>query len=300
MTARISEKKYDLIFIGQVCYDEVNHYQGHNSVSIGGAAVYGAVAAAKAGKNVAALLMVAPEDKKEIEFLKDYGLDLFTIDSPETTRVQVIHKSSNMDDRTIVTQKFAGLFKESMIPELNAKCVHLAGCNDHEFTLDFIKMMKDRGYSISTDMQSFVRYNDPETGKISFRDYQSKQELIKYLDKVKLDILEAEILTGTNDLIKAGETIQQWGCPELLITCSDGVHVRTKDNVNFTRFSNCGVAGRTGRGDTTFGAYLARRIDYQPADALKFAAALVSIKMESPGPFRGTMEDVITRMNREN
>lgn len=293
----ISDKEYDVIFIGQVCYDEVIHFEGHNSISVGGAAVYGAVAAAKAGKKVAALLMLSPEDKKEIEFLKDFGLDLYTIDSPETTRVEVIHKSSNMEDRIIVTKKFAGLFEENMIPPLNAKSVHLAGCNDHEFTLDFIKSMKDRGYSISTDMQSFIRYNDPESGEIGFRDYDGKQELMKCLDKVKLDILEARILTGTDDLSKAASIVQQWGCPEMLITCSDGVLGKSKDTEYFAKFTNKGTAGRTGRGDTTFGAFLARRVDYGLADSVKFAAALVSIKMETPGPFTRSLGEVLARMD---
>jgi sugar/nucleoside kinase (ribokinase family) len=54
--------------------------------------------------------------------------------------------------------------------------------------------------------------------------------------------------------------------------------------------------GRTGRGDTTFGAYLARRLDHSIEESLRFAAAVVSIKMESPGPFRGSIEDVLARM----
>jgi len=32
------------------------------------------------------------------------------------------------------------------------------------------------------------------------------------------------------------------------------------------------------------------------AESLKFAAALVSIKMETPGPFQGTLADVLARM----
>jgi sugar/nucleoside kinase (ribokinase family) len=55
-------------------------------------------------------------------------------------------------------------------------------------------------------------------------------------------------------------------------------------------------SGRTGRGDTTFGAYLAWRSGHSVQEALDFAAALVSIKMESIGPFKGTLEDVIMRM----
>jgi sugar/nucleoside kinase (ribokinase family) len=43
-------------------------------------------------------------------------------------------------------------------------------------------------------------------------------------------------------------------------------------------------------------AYLARRMDRDAPEALKFAAALVSIKMETPGPFVGTLDDVLARM----
>ena len=33
--------------------------------------------------------------------------------------------------------------------------------------------------------------------------------------------------------------------------------------------------------------------------ALQFAAALVSLKLETPGPFRGTMQDVLAKMTAQ-
>jgi sugar/nucleoside kinase (ribokinase family) len=42
---------------------------------------------------------------------------------------------------------------------------------------------------------------------------------------------------------------------------------------------------------------MTRRLTHGPAESLKFAAALVSIKMETPGPFAGTLEDVLARMD---
>jgi sugar/nucleoside kinase (ribokinase family) len=81
-----------------------------------------------------------------------------------------------------------------------------------------------------------------------------------------------------------------------MITRSDGVLVRSERKNYFARFTNKRSAGRTGRGDTTFGAYLARRLDYPVEESLKFAASLASIKMETPGPFSGTFESVIKRM----
>lgn len=54
------------------------------------------------------------------------------------------------------------------------------------------------------------------------------------------------------------------------------------------------LSGRTGRGDTTFGAYLAKRMmGVSIPDALLFATAAVSLKMESPGPLQGPEQAVL-------
>jgi hypothetical protein len=38
-------------------------------------------------------------------------------------------------------------------------------------------------------------------------------------------------------------------------------------------------------------------MDHTVQESLAFAVALASIKMESPGPFRGLLEDVLARMS---
>ena len=52
------------------------------------------------------------------------------------------------------------------------------------------------------------------------------------------------------------------------------------------------LSGRTGRGDTTFAGYINERLTCDIPTSLRFATALVSLKMETPGPFRGTRQDV--------
>ena len=81
-----------------------------------------------------------------------------------------------------------------------------------------------------------------------------------------------------------------------MITRADGVLARVNGRTFWKPFSNRSVVGRTGRGDTTFAAYLAYRLDHEVTESLKFAAALVSIKMETPGPFGGTLAEVLARM----
>jgi sugar/nucleoside kinase (ribokinase family) len=149
-------------------------------------------------------------------------------------------------------------------------------------------------------MQSFVRQITPVTHEIKFGDVANKQEIVRRMDKVKLDVVEARILTGTDDLEAAARIVEGWGCPEIVITHSQGVLARVAGKTYYEKFSNKSVVGRTGRGDTTFAAYLAWRLDHDAGESLKFAAALVSIKMETPGPFRGTLEDVARRLKEKH
>jgi sugar/nucleoside kinase (ribokinase family) len=52
------------------------------------------------------------------------------------------------------------------------------------------------------------------------------------------------------------------------------------------------LSGRTGRGDTTFAGYINERLTCDIPTALRTATALVSLKMETPGPFQGSRQDV--------
>ena len=52
------------------------------------------------------------------------------------------------------------------------------------------------------------------------------------------------------------------------------------------------LSGRTGRGDTTFACYITERQRADIQSALLYCTALVSLKMETPGPFQGSREDV--------
>jgi sugar/nucleoside kinase (ribokinase family) len=218
------------------------------------------------------------------------------IPAPTTTYVKVIHPSADVDNRQIVRVRSAGFFQPDDMPLLRAGVVHLAGISDDEFGLSFIHSLKARGLSLSADMQGFVRQADPESGEIRFRDAADKCEIVSLLDFVKLDVVEAEILTGTRDLEQAARQFAAWGAREVVITRADGVLALVDGVPYFSPFSNRSIVGRTGRGDTTFGAYLAWRPEHSVQEALDFAAALVSIKMESIGPFKGTLEDVLARM----
>jgi sugar/nucleoside kinase (ribokinase family) len=214
--------------------------------------------------------------------------------------MKVVHPSADVDRRELYQLADAGVFAPADVPPMAARQVHLAGITDREFDLDLLRALRRRGHRLSVDMQSFVRQVQAGTGEIAFRDVPAKAEIVREVDLVKLDAVEARLLTGTDDLELAARTVEGWGCAEVLITRADGVLARVGGATLWERFTNRSVVGRTGRGDTTFAGYLARRLDHDAAESLRFAAALVSIKMETLGPFQGTLDDVLTRMARRS
>ena len=293
-------KKYDITFVGHMCYDEIIPFGGKPVVAPGSAVLCGAMVAARVGRKVAAVVKMSRQDEKILQPMKDVGVDTYLIPSAETTYSRVLHESENVDERKLTIVKTAGLIAIADVPKLNSTCVHLAGISDTEFDLALMKGLKSRGYSLSADMQSFVRQVTPVTHEIQFSDVENKKDIAGMMDKLKLDVVEARILTGTENLEKAAIIVESWGCPEILITRSQGVLARVNGETYYEKFSNNSMAGRTGRGDTTFAAYLSWRLDHGVAESLKFAAALVSIKMETPGPFKGTLENVAKRLKEKH
>ena len=288
-------KTYDITFVGHMCYDEITPFGGEPHVAPGSAVLCGAMVAARVGERVAAVVKMAPKDEEILQPMKDVGVDTYLIPSAETTYSRVIHESENVDERRLILARSAGLIDIADVPPLQTRCAHLAGISDTEFDMPLMTGLKSRGYSLSVDMQSFVRHVTPSR-EIEFSDVADKREIVAMMDKVKLDVVEARILTGTEDLEKAAIIVESWGCPEIVITHSPGVLARVDGKTFYEKFSNKSMVGRTGRGDTTFAAYLSYRLDHDPLESLKFAAALVSIKMETPGPFQGTMEEVARRL----
>jgi sugar/nucleoside kinase (ribokinase family) len=288
--------KHDIVFIGHMCLDRIYPYGKEAQVAPGSAVLCGAMAAARVGGRVAVVTRMHPNDSAYMDPMREAGVECYLAPSPATTEMVVTHPSPDVDLREMRQTKNAGFMRTDELPEIDARFVHLAGITDREFDMEFMRELNRRGHSVSVDMQSFVRQVDEKTRVIKFVDVQRKNEIVALMDRVKLDVVEAEILTGERDLTKAARIVSSWGCPEVVITRAEGVHARLNGEDYYEAFTNKSIVGRTGRGDTTFAGYMVRRLDHGPAESLKFAAALVSIKMETPGPFKGTLADVLARM----
>jgi sugar/nucleoside kinase (ribokinase family) len=279
-----------------MCFDEIVPFRGPKRIAPGSAVLCGALAASRSGKKVAVIAKLAEKDRHILRALEDERVDVMIIPAKETTYSRVTYFSEDHDVRQIVLEKSAGLITIDQVPKVETRRLHLAGISNEEFDLALVRQLKSRGYPLSVDMQSFVRHVDPVTREIAFKDVPEKHEILKLADMVKLDMVEAQALTGLDRLEEAARVLESWGAHEMVITQNPGIWAWAAGRGWSEKFTNKSDIGRTGRGDTAFAAYLAYRLDHGIPTSLKFAAALVSIKMETPGPFQGTLADVLTRM----
>ena len=140
---------------------------------------------------------------------------------------------------------------------------------------------------------------------MKFFDWTNKKRYLPMVSYFKTDAAEVEILTGLADRDAAARALAEIGrrpdgaAPEIMVTHNTEVIVLAGGKIYRAPFTPSNLSGRTGRGDTTFSAYLTHRLNHGPEESLRFAAALCSIKMEKPGPFSGTMDEVRSRMERD-
>jgi len=289
-------KRYDIVFMGHLGTATVFPFEGNPFVERGGPAFFGPLAASCLEKRIAAVTRIANSETQLLEPLKTAGIDLY-VKPVETVQYRVVFPTVNIDERQAFLIRGSGHFCIDDLPPIEPCLIHLGGLSIHEFSLEFMRELKERGFRLSVDMCSFVNNVDEETQLIYLADVPEKKEILSMVDFVKVDVMEAKALTSTDILDDQADMLEDWGSSETVITCSEGALARNKKKTVFAKFSNRSAQGRMGRGDTFSGAYLARRLDHSVEDSLRFAAALTSIKMESIGPFAGSIEDVIERMS---
>jgi sugar/nucleoside kinase (ribokinase family) len=288
---------YDIVFIGQLGIGTIVPFRGSPFTEWGGPALFASIAASCLGKRIATVTRISESDECRLEPLRRAGIDVFLLPG-EIGQYRVVFPTANLDQRQCFIGKNGGDFLISDIPPFEPCLVHLCCMSGPGLQLELLRALKGRGFSLSVDMQSFVLQAHDETGLLHFTDVPDKKEILAMADFVKLDAMEAQTLTGAELLQDQADVLEGWGSSETVITSSEGVQARSKGKTTFVKFTNKITRGRMGRGDTLMGSYLARRLDHSVEDALRFAAAVTSIKMESTGPFSGSLDDVFVRMKK--
>ena len=282
---------FDTMIIGQISLDHNIDYDGREEYIAGGAVTFSGYAAAAIGHSVA---VVPKGDASRLDPYKVFAESkvekIFPVASKTCTMMQNTYYTATRERRDCINAEMIEPYRPEDLPDAEAKVYHLGGLVYGDIPNDMITACAARG-DTAVDVQCLLRRRY-EDGSLALEDWPDKLTYLPYVRYLKTDAAEAEVMTGTEDREKAAFMLCEWGAKEVMITHNTEVIVCDGKKIYRSPLKPRGLAGRTGRGDTTFATYLTERLTKDIPEALEFAAALVSYKMETPGPFKGTREDI--------
>lgn len=285
-------KKYESVIIGHITKDfNIDHED--NTVEIcGGAVLFSSASAFASGHKVAAVTKV---NKNDLDRISEFNLpkeDIYVNECENSSTMRNKYFTADKERRDSTCLSVGTPFSLEDIPDdIEGEIYHFAGLVYGDFPDSMIKKCSEKG-AVAVDVQACLRHVDRESGKMYFEDWAEKKEMLPYITFLKTDAAEAEILTGTSDRAEAAKILHSWGAKEILITHNSEVLVFDGENIYTCPIKARNLSGRTGRGDTTFAAYITERLKNDIPSSLLYATATVSLKMETPGKFCGSRADV--------
>lgn len=285
-------KTYDLAVIGHVSLDYNIDCRDLLTVQVGGAVVYSSAAAHALGRSVVALTKLAPADEDRLSVFTLPREDIVCLPSSRSTSIENKYFTEDKEKRRCVCLSQGDPFTPADIPgDISAGIWQLGGLINGDFAEGLTDELARRG-DLAVDVQGYLRHSGGEGKEMFFENWADRKRVLPSVRYLKTDAAEAEILTGLSDRRDAAKALFDLGASEILITHNTEVLAYDGKEFFTCPIKARNLSGRTGRGDTTFAAYLAERIYGDIPSALLIATATVSYKMEKTGPFDKTRADV--------
>ena len=242
-------------------------------------------------RNYKLITALAPSEYKAVEDLRAKGIQVEVLPSRKTVYFENIY-GENQDDRKQRVLAKADPFTVEELKDEEAKFFHLGSLLSDDFSLDVVKLLSGKG-KLAVDAQGYLREVRGE--QVYPTDWKDKREALKYIDILKVNEHEAEVLTGFKDFKQAALQLAEWGVKEVLLTLGSLGSIIYAEGTFYKipAYPAKNVVDATGCGDTYSMGYLYMRnkgASYEEAGC--FAATLSTIKLEKSGPFSGTEEQV--------
>lgn len=281
-------QEFDCYFIGPVSLDNEQLSDGTVRKFVGGAIHYSPYAALAGGWRLGVLTKMRKEDFYLTSMF--YIRDLTLLPSKATTSFHLTYHTADKERRTCEILSQCDRFTVEDLPkDISAGIYHLAGLIYGDYDHALFPYLAQRG-KVACDLQGFLRHS--VNGRLEYRDWTEKLEYLPYIHYLKADEAEAQLITGHADRKEAAQQLYNWGAKEIIITHNTEVLVYNGEDFYTCPIRARNLTGRTGRGDTTFGSYITERISSPIPEALFYATALVSLKMETCDSFKGSRKDV--------
>jgi len=222
--------------------------------------------------------------------LEAIGVTAFARATPQSTCLRLFYPTDNLDQRTIELTSSAGPFTVNEIADLEARAYAVGASVRGEVPTEVVQALAAKGGILAVDVQGFLRI--VRNGTLISDGWPGKENILRHVTVLKTDAVEAELITGEPDRHAAAKKLATFGPKEVLLTHGGGVLVYHDGVFHEAPWAPEAVRGRSGRGDTCTSSYLSRRLTAPPEDAVVWAAAATSLKLEAEGPFRRDLKDV--------
>jgi len=238
---------------------------------------------------------LAESEMKSVEDIRALGIDVDVVPSKKTVYFENIY-GENQNNRKQRVRAKADPFTIESVKDVKAKYIVLGSLLADDFSLDVIKYLSTRG-TLVVDAQGYLREVKDE--KVFACDWENKHEALKYIDILKVNEYEIEVLTGHKDFHEACKKLAEWGVKEVLLTLGSYGSIVYADGVfyDIPAYEPINVCDATGCGDTYVMSYVFKRVQGKtPEEAGKFASAVSTLKIEATGPFHGTEQEAYNRI----
>ena len=289
-------QKHDLCCIGHITLDKV--VTPKSTVHMPGGTAFYFSHAIRHFEDIDYTLVtsLAQSEMAVVDDLRSKKVDVHVIPSGHSVYFENIY-GENQNNRTQRVLAKADPFTISGFEDVEANIFLLGALLADDFPLELVEYLSKKGL-IAIDSQGYLReVRDQNVYPI---DWKNKLETLKYVQILKVNDLEMEVLTGMTDIKQASQQLYDWGVKEVLVTLGSlgSVIYDGKQYFKIPAYKPKEVVDATGCGDTYVTGYLYKRAKGAGIEeAGKFAAAMATIKIEGSGPFSGTKEDVEARIN---
>ena len=200
---------------------------------------------------------LAPSEYKAVEEMRSAGIQVEVLPSRKTVYFENVY-GENQDNRTQRVLAKADPFTVEELKNEEARIFHLGSLLSDDFSLDVVKLLSGKGI-LAVDAQGYLR--EVRGQKVFPVDWKDKREALKYIDILKVNEHEAEVLTGYKDAKQAALQLAEWGVKEVLLTLGSLGSLIYAEGVfhQIPAYPPKEVVDATGCGDTYAMGYLYMR-----------------------------------------
>jgi sugar/nucleoside kinase (ribokinase family) len=287
---------YDICCIGHITLDKVVTAATVKHMA-GGTAFYFSNAISNMPVQYKLVTALAETEMQEVAKLRAKGIEVKALRSTHSVYFENIY-AENQDNRTQRVLQKADAFTISDLLDVDAKVFHLGALLADDMSTELIKALSGRA-QVSVDAQGYLR--EVVNNDVHAIDWADKKEALQYVDILKVNEHELEVLTGYTNIRDGAKILADWGVKEVVATLGSLGSVIYDDKVfyDIPAYKPIAVVDATGCGDTYMAGYLYKRAKGAGIQqAGEFAAAMAGLKIEASGPFSGTEEDVVEMLER--